>query len=199
MPGRSFKIARIAGIPVRISPWWVLIVALFTWSLGTDYYPVEVKGISAPAAYGLGLGSVLLLFASILAHEFGHALVARRRGVVVEEIDLWMLGGISQMRGQPKTADDELLYAIAGPAVTAAIGLVFGLAWVLLPASAPEAVRALIVYETEVNASIFLFNLIPAFPLDGGRVLRAALWRHSGDMSRPPKRPHGSDARSATG
>jgi Zn-dependent protease len=137
MPGPSFKVARIAGIPVRISLWWLLVVVLFTWSLGTGYYPVEVKGISAPAAYGLGLASVLLLFASILAHEFGHALVARQRGVEVEEIDLWMLGGISQLRGRPKTADDELLYALAGPAVTAAVGAVFGLAWGLLPRSAP--------------------------------------------------------------
>ena len=122
--------------------------------------------------------------AGILAHEFGHALVARRRGVEVEEIDLWLLGGVSRMRGQPKTADDELAYAFAGPAVTAAIALVFGLAWLLLPSTAPRAARALIVYEAEVNAAIFLFNLIPAFPLDGGRILRAALWRHTGDIHR---------------
>ena len=184
MPGRTFKLGRIAGIPVGISPWWLVIVALFTWSLGSSYFPSEVKGIAPLASYGLGLASVLLLFASILAHEFGHALVARRRGVEVEEIDLWLLGGVSRMRGQPKTADDELAYAFAGPAVTAAIALVFGLAWLLLPSTAPRAVRALIVYEGEVNAAIFLFNLIPAFPLDGGRILRAALWRHTGDIHR---------------
>jgi Zn-dependent protease/predicted transcriptional regulator len=184
MPGRTFKLGRIAGIPVGISPWWLVIVALFTWSLGSSYFPAEVSGIAPLASYALGLASVLLLFASILAHEFGHALVARRRGVEVEEIDLWLLGGVSRMRGQPKTADDELLYALAGPAVTAAIALVFGLAWLLLPSTAPRAVHALIVYEAEVNAAILLFNLIPAFPLDGGRILRAALWRHSDDIHR---------------
>lgn len=184
MPGRTVKVGRIAGIPVGISPWWLVIVALFTWSLGSSYFPAEVKGISSLAAYGLGLASVLLLFASILAHEFGHALVARSRGVEVEEIDLWLLGGVARMRGQPKTADDELLYALAGPAVTAVIALVFGLAWLLLPSTAPSAVHALIVYQAEVNAAILLFNLIPAFPLDGGRILRAALWRHSGDIHR---------------
>ncbi len=88
MPGGSVKIGRIAGIPVGISPWWLAVVALFTWSLGSGYFPAEVKGISPLASYALGLASVLLLFASILAHEFGHALVARRRGVEVEEIDL---------------------------------------------------------------------------------------------------------------
>jgi hypothetical protein len=93
MPGRTFKVGRIAGIPVGISPWWLVIVALFTWSLGSSYFPAEVKGISSLASYGLGLASVLLLFASILAHEFGHVLVARRRGVEVDEIDLWLLGG----------------------------------------------------------------------------------------------------------
>jgi Zn-dependent protease/CBS domain-containing protein len=184
MPGRSIRIARIAGIPVGISPWWLLVVALFTWSLGASYYPVEVPGISPVASYGLGLASVLLLFASILAHEFGHALVARRRGVVVEEIDLWLLGGVSRMRNQPKTAADELLYAAAGPAVTALIALAFGLAWLLLPPSAPKALHALIVYEAEVNALILVFNLLPAFPLDGGRIARALIWRRTGDIHR---------------
>jgi Zn-dependent protease/predicted transcriptional regulator len=184
MPGRSFKLGRIAGIAVGISPWWLVIVALITWSLGAGYYPVEVKGIAPLASYGLGLGSVLLLFASILAHEFGHALVARRRGIEVEEIDLWLLGGVSRMSGQPRQPDDELSFALAGPAVTAVVAAVFGVAWLVLPSSAPSWLRALIVYQAEVNVLILGFNLIPAFPLDGGRVARAVLWRRSGDISR---------------
>ena len=184
MPGRSFRIARIAGIPVGISPWWLAIVALATWSLGSGYYPTEVTGISPTGSHALGLASVLLLFASILANEFGHALVARRRGVEVEEIDLGLLGGVSTMRTQPNTAEDELLYAAAGPAVTGMIALVFGLAWLALPSSAPKALHALIVYETGVNAAIFVFNLVPAFPLDGGRIGRALLWQRTGYIHR---------------
>jgi Zn-dependent protease len=183
MPGRSYKIARIAGIPVGISPWWLAIVALITWSLGAGYYPVEVKGITPLASYGLGLASVLLLFASILAHEFGHALVARRRGVEIEEIDLWLLGGVSRMKGQPERPGDELRFAAAGPAVTAVIAAIFVGVALVLPHSAPAALRALIVYQAEVNGLILGFNLIPAFPLDGGRIARAALWRRSGDIS----------------
>jgi len=183
MPGRSFRIARIAGIPVGVSPLWLIIVALITWSLGAGYYPVEVKGIAPLASYGLGLASVLLLFASILAHEFGHALVARRRGIEVEEIDLWLLGGVSRMSGQPKAAGDELRFALAGPAVTAVVAAVFGVVWLVLPSSAPAWLRALIVYQAEVNVLILSFNLIPAFPLDGGRVARALLWRRSGDIA----------------
>ncbi|MFI5004273.1 MAG: site-2 protease family protein [Solirubrobacterales bacterium] len=182
MPGRSIRIARIAGIPVGVSPWWLVIVALITWALGASYFPEAVKGIGTGAAYVLGLASALLLFASILAHEFGHALVARRHGIEIEEIDLWLLGGVSRMRGEAHDPEDELRYAIAGPAVTAVIAACFGLLALLLPASTPDAVVALVGYQALVNGLILVFNLLPAFPLDGGRVLRSLLWRRSGDM-----------------
>lgn len=182
MPGRSRRIGSIAGIPVGVSPLWLVIVALITWSLGADYFPEEVHGISPGASYALGLVSALLLFASILAHEFGHAIVARRRGIEVEEIDLWLLGGVSRMRGQAHEPMDELRYALAGPAVTAVIALCFGAAAVLLPASAPAAVSALLTYQALINCLILIFNLMPAFPLDGGRVLRSLLWRRRGEV-----------------
>ena len=146
MPGRSFRIARIAGIPVGVSPLWLIIVALITWSLGAGYYPGQVHGITPAASYALGLASALLLFASILAHEFGHALVARRRGVKIEEIDLWLLGGVARMSGQPKTAGDELRFALAGPAVTAVIAATFGALALALPTSTPAALRAVVGY-----------------------------------------------------
>lgn len=184
MPGRSLRIARIAGIPVGVSPWWLVIVALITWSLGASYFPEVVHGIAPGASYALGLASALLLFASILAHEFGHAIVARRRGIEVEEIDLWLLGGVSRMRGEAHDPGDELSYALAGPAVTAVIAACFGAAALLLPSSTPAVVRALVEYQALVNGLILVFNLLPAFPLDGGRVLRSLLWRHSGDIGR---------------
>ena len=184
MPGRSFRIARIAGIPVGVSPWWLAIVALITWSLGASYFPEEVHGISPGASYALGLASALLLFASILAHEFGHAIVARRHGIAVEEIDLWLLGGVSRMHGEAHDPGDELRYALAGPAVTLVIAACFGVAALLLPSSTPAVVRALVEYQALVNGMIFVFNLLPAFPLDGGRVLRSLLWRRSGDIER---------------
>jgi Zn-dependent protease len=184
MPGRSFRVARIAGIPVGVSPWWLAIVALITWTLGSEYFPSAVEGIAPVAAYALGLASALLLFASILAHEFGHAIVARRHGIEVEEIDLWLLGGVSRMRNEAHEPDDELRYAIAGPAVTAAIAAVFGAVALALPAGTPDVLRALIDYQLLVNVLILGFNLIPAFPLDGGRVLRSLLWRRKGDLRR---------------
>lgn len=183
MPGRSIRIARIAGIPVGISPWWLVALALFTWVLGDSYFPEAVPGIAPAAAYGLGLATVLLLFASVLAHEFGHALVARRHGIGVEEIDLWLLGGVARMSGEAHQPNDELAYALAGPAVTAAVAVAFGAAALLLPGAAPAALHALVEYQAFVNLAILALNLLPAFPLDGGRAMRALLWRRSGDLA----------------
>lgn len=184
MAGGSIRVARIAGIPVGISPLWLVIVGLITWSLGSGYYPGAIHGIAPAAAYGLGLLSALLLFASILAHEFGHAVVARRLGMEVEGIDLWLLGGVAKMSGRPHTPGDELRFALAGPAVTAGVALLFGALALALPNSAPAGVRALVDYQAEVNLLILAFNLLPAFPLDGGRVARALIWRHTADLGR---------------
>jgi Zn-dependent protease len=181
---RSLRIGRLAGIPIGVQPLWLAIVALITWSLGAVYYPDEVPGIDAGAAYGLGLLSALLLFASILLHELGHSVVARRYGVEIEEIDLWLLGGVARMKGYPKRAGDELRFALAGPAVTLAIAAAFGAVLAGLPGSAPDALRAVISYQLVVNVAIFVFNMLPAFPLDGGRVARALLWRRRGDLDR---------------
>lgn len=167
-----------------MSPWWLAIVALITWSLGASYFPEQVHGISPGVSYALGLGSTLLLFASILAHEFGHALVARHAGIEVEEIDLWLLGGVSRMREEAHGPNDELRYALAGPAVTAAITVCFLVVALLLPSATPAVIRALVEYQVLVNALILVLNMLPAFPLDGGRVLRSLLWRRSGDIGR---------------
>ena len=180
----SLRIGRLAGIPIGVQPLWLVIVALITWSLGAVYYPDAVTGIAPVAAYGLGLLSALLLFASILLHELGHAVVARRHGVAIEEIDLWLLGGVARMKGYPRAAGDELRFAIAGPAVTLAIAAAFGVLAVALPASAPDALRAVVDYQLYVNTAILVFNLLPAFPLDGGRVARALLWGYNGDLDR---------------
>ena len=184
MFGRSIRVARIAGIPVGISPWWLAIVAFLTWSLGSGYFSERAPGLAPVAALALALASVLAVFAGILAHEFAHALVARRAGVVIEEVDLWLLGGVARMRNQPGRAVDELRFALAGPAVTAVIALAFGLlAWRLSPA-APAGLRAFVDYQLQVNTAIVIFNLLPALPLDGGRAARAILWLRTGDLRR---------------
>lgn len=181
---RSIRIGRLAGIPIGVQPLWIVIVALITFSLGAVYYPDQVPGIAPAAAYALGLLSALLLFASILLHELGHSVVARRHGVAIEEIDLWLLGGVAKMKGYPKTAGDELRFALAGPAVTFLIAAVFWAIAAALPAGTPAALSAVVEYQAFVNTAILVFNLLPAFPLDGGRVARAAIWGRIGDLSR---------------
>lgn len=182
MLGRSWRFARIAGIPIGVSPWWLIVVALITYALGASYFPESVAGIAPAEAYALGLASALALFASILLHELGHAIVARRRGIQVTEIDLWLLGGVARMEGEAHTPQDELRFAIAGPAVTAVILAVLGTLDLLLAGSMSSTVEALLGYQLLINAVILVFNLMPAFPLDGGRVARSLLWRRSGDM-----------------
>lgn len=180
---KGIRVGRLAGIPIGVQPLWLVILVLITISLGAVYYPEEAPGISPAAAYALGLLSALLLFSSILAHELGHALVARRYGVEVEEIDLWLLGGVARMSGYPERAQDELRFALAGPAVTLLVALLFGAVALALPAASPQWLEALVVYQAMVNAVILAFNLLPAFPLDGGRVARALLWWRRGDIS----------------
>lgn len=179
---KSIRVARIAGIPLGVHPLWLVIVALISWSLAVGWYPERVDGIAPGAAWALGLLSALLLFASIVAHEYGHALVARSRGVEVEEIDLWLLGGVARISGRPRQAADELAYALAGPAVTLAVAVLFGLLAAALAGMDAPALEALLAYQAFVNAVILVFNMLPAFPLDGGRVLHALLWRRSGDV-----------------
>ncbi|WP_320668627.1 site-2 protease family protein [Patulibacter defluvii] len=184
MPGRSFRIATVAGIPIGVSPWWLAIVALLTAALGGGYFPDVVPGLPTAAGYALGLASALLLFGSILLHELGHALVARREGVQVVGIDLWLLGGVARMHGEAREPRGELRYAAAGPAVTAVVASTFGLLSLLLPASRSSVIGALIQYQAVANLLILGFNLLPAYPLDGGRVVHALLWRRHGDLER---------------
>ena len=188
MFGGDLKIGRLAGIPISIHPLWLVIVALITWSLGSSYYPDQVSGIAPVAAYALGLASALLLFASILLHELGHAVVARRYGLEIEGIELWLLGGVAKIKGSAHRAEDELRFALAGPGVTVVIAAVFGLAVALLPASAPDALVAVLAYQALINTAILVFNMLPAFPLDGGRVLRGILWQRTGDFERATTR-----------
>ncbi len=186
MPGRgsTVRLGRLAGIPIGIHPLWLVVVWLITFSLGHDYFPNAAPGIGSTAAYTLGLAGALGLFAGILLHELGHAIVARRHGVEVEEIDLWLLGGVARLGGEASEPDSELRFAAAGPLVTAVIAAVLGLARLAAGGALPDWGRALLDYEIYVNVAILGLNLLPAFPLDGGRIFRSLMWRRTGDRDR---------------
>ncbi|MDJ0848034.1 MAG: site-2 protease family protein [Myxococcota bacterium] len=175
---------RIAGIEIRLDYSWFLIFWLVLMSLAMGYLPGAHPG-HAPAAYwAAGLAATLLFFLSLLAHELSHALVALRAGIQVPAITLFLFGGVSHMSEEPRRPGTELRVAIAGPLMSFALALGFWGAKALLGHDAPTLVAAVLGYLAWVNTALGVFNLLPGFPLDGGRVLRALLWRRTGSLER---------------
>jgi len=181
----SLRFGRVAGIPVGASWSALLIALLIAWSLGGQLLPAQVPGLT-PAAYWLaGAAGAGLFLGSLLAHEIGHALVARRAGLRVRGITLWLLGGVAQLEDEPASPGDELRVAIVGPAVSLALAVGFGLAAVALSvAGGPALAGVVVAWLALANAVLAVFNLLPAAPLDGGRVLRGLLWRRHGNRVR---------------
>ncbi|MGW3472075.1 site-2 protease family protein [Saccharopolyspora sp. NPDC000995] len=181
----TIPLGRFAG--VRIGLHWsvVGIVALVAVGLGVYWLPVAFPG-HAPLAYALaGIVSAVLLVCSVLLHELAHSVIARRNGVVVEGITLWLLGGVARLRGEARTAGADFRIAVVGPMSSAVLALVFGAGdWMAIRLGADELIVAVLGYLAVLNAVVAVFNLVPAAPLDGGRVLRSALWALSGDRFR---------------
>jgi len=172
------KLVSIGGIPIRIDSSWILIFLVVAWSAAA-YFPRTIEGGMEPEhALLLGLVASLVLFASILAHELSHSLVARALGYRVRSITLFIFGGVSEIEEEPRSARDEGMIALVGPLMSVAIALAFqGAALVTRPGGAGHA---LVRYLAATNFAIAIFNLFPGFPLDGGRVLRA-IFRGLGD------------------
>jgi Zn-dependent protease len=181
----SLRLGRIAGIPVGANWSVLLIAALFAWSLAGSILPGLVPGL-APSTYWLAAVAATGLFlGSLLAHEVGHALVARRSGLRVRGITLWLLGGVAQLEDEPASPGDDLRVAIVGPAISLGLAVGFGVAAAALGLlGAPSLAVAVLGWLAVGNVALALFNLIPAAPLDGGRVLRALLWRRHGNRAR---------------
>jgi Zn-dependent protease/CBS domain-containing protein len=185
MLGRqSFKIMTLFGLPVRIDPTWFIILALVTWSLAEAYFPDRYPGQTAGIYWTLGLVGAVMLFASVLLHELGHAVTAKRNDVPVGGITLFMFGGVSELSDEPPSPGTEAKVTLCGWLISAGLALVFyGLYRVTGDESGPAAMaQVLFGYLALVNALLFVFNGLPGFPLDGGRLLRALLWRITGSL-----------------
>jgi Zn-dependent protease/CBS domain-containing protein len=178
----SIRIGRIAGIEIGLHYTWIFAVVLIAWSLAEGYFPSVLPGVGAGTYWVLGVIAALLLFVSVLLHELSHSLVARSRGLNVDSITLFIFGGVSNLRSEAATARDEFLVAVVGPVSSLVLAGVFGLISQGLPSASPYA--ALFTYLAFVNLLLGLFNLVPGFPLDGGRVLRSLVWGATGDMQR---------------
>jgi Zn-dependent protease len=178
----SIRLGRIGGVPVGVNWTLLVIFALVAFGVAGGRLPEEFPGY-APGTYVLaGVAVAILFFASILAHELGHALLARRKGVAVEGITLWLFGGVARFATEPEQPSDELRIAAVGPLISLAAGALFwGLGLAAAAVGVPDLVVALLGWLALVNVVLAVFNLFPAAPLDGGRILRAWLWRRSGD------------------
>jgi Zn-dependent protease len=181
----SLRLGRIAGIPVGANWSVLLIAALFAWSLAGSILPGLVPGMVAATYWLAALVATGLFLGSLLAHEVGHALVARRAGLRVRGITLWLLGGVAQLEDEPASPGDDLRVAIVGPAISLGLAVGFGVAAAALGLlGAPSLAVAVLGWLAVGNVALALFNLLPAAPLDGGRVLRALLWRRHGNRAR---------------
>jgi Zn-dependent protease len=192
----NFQLARIFGIRVGVSASWFVVLFVLIYWLSQDYFP-EVMSGSQSTAYVVAVAGALGYFASLILHELGHALVARRLGIPIAGIDLWFFGGLSQMRREPQSAGEEFMIAAAGPAVTLVLfGLCLGAVYLLASSGTVSDVAltragvkttpvlALIGWLGFINAALLVFNIVPAFPLDGGRIVRALIWWRTGDRNR---------------
>ncbi|HEY7892074.1 MAG TPA: site-2 protease family protein [Solirubrobacteraceae bacterium] len=197
MPIRTrFQLARIFGIRVGVSGSWFVVLFLLIWLLATEYFPALLGG-SPTKNYAIAVVAALGYFGSLILHELGHALMARRQGIPVAGIDLWFFGGVSHLRREPQTAGEAFKVAIAGPLVTLALFVLCVLVGTLVASTQSFAevalprqgfvttpALALIGWLGFINGVLFLFNLLPAFPLDGGRIARALVWWRTGDRHR---------------
>jgi Zn-dependent protease len=180
--GKGLSLGRIFNIPVYLDWSWFLVLALAVWSLATGYFRREFTDWPAAQYWIVALITALALFGSVLLHEFGHALMARRFGIPTQSITLFIFGGVAMLGGESRSARQEFWIALIGPIVSAAVA---GIAWLLWPLTGfLTPVSAVFEYLFFINLSLAGFNLIPGFPLDGGRVLRAILWWATRSMSR---------------
>jgi Zn-dependent protease/predicted transcriptional regulator len=184
----SWQIGRALGIPIRVHASWFLVFLLLTWTLSTGYLPEELPGLSPARYWAMGGVAALLLFLSVLLHELGHSYVALRYRIPIERITLFIFGGVAHMRKEAPTPRAEFLIAVAGPIVSFVLGAAcFGLTALAESIQSPRDVQGLVMLGAllgMVNLQLGLFNLIPGFPLDGGRVLRAGLWAWGKDFYR---------------
>jgi len=183
--GKQVTIGQIRGISIVIDPSWFVILIILSWALATSYFPLQVPDLPSLNYWAAGVLASLGLFFSVTLHELGHSLVAIGRGLPVKRIILFVFGGISQLEKEPEDPRTEFFMAIVGPMVSAALAGVFFVAErVAVAAEAGPLLVAFLGYLAFVNLFLFLFNLLPGLPLDGGRVLRAFLWKRSGDIMR---------------
>ncbi|HSL52488.1 MAG TPA: site-2 protease family protein [Candidatus Deferrimicrobiaceae bacterium] len=176
------KVVEVWGIPIRVHVSWLLVFGLVTWSLAAGYFPGEYPGWAGGSYWAIAAVTALAFFVSILIHELGHSWVARRNGIPIRSITLFVFGGMARISREPDTPGAEFRIALAGPVTSFALAGLFAGAWQLVrdvPLLAAPAI-----WLARINFLVAVFNLVPGFPLDGGRLFRAAVWHFTGSFHR---------------
>lgn len=180
---RKIELFKLLGFSVSLDVSWGIILFLVVWSLANGAFPEYYPNLSPQTYWIMGVVGALGLFVSIVIHEFSHSMVARKYGMDIKGITLFVFGGVAEMKDEPKTPKIEFLMAIAGPITSLFLSLLFGALYQAAAAVyAPVPIVAVLGYLGAINLILAIFNMIPAFPTDGGRVLRAILWRIKGDI-----------------
>ncbi|RJP44108.1 MAG: CBS domain-containing protein [Desulfobacteraceae bacterium] len=183
MFGKQLRIFQLMGFEVKIDLSWIIIALLVTWSLSVGYFPQKYLNYSTQTYWLMGLAGAAGLFMSIIAHEMAHSVIARGYGIPIRGITLFLFGGVAEMEEEPKGAKDEFVMAVMGPISSGLIAAAcYGLFLLGRHVGWPYAVGGVVLYLAMINGLLAVFNLVPAFPLDGGRMLRAALWQIKGNL-----------------
>lgn len=184
---RGIKIFKVLGIQISLDYTWFIVFVLFAWSLSYGYFPFRLPGLGGGTYLMMGVLSALLLFACVLIHEISHSYTANRLGMDIHEITLFIFGGVAQLTKEPEDAKTELKIAIAGPAASLVLALLFYGAAAVVDKTAHPLIDSVLAYLALINVVLLAFNMIPGFPLDGGRIFRAIWWWRTGDLNRATK------------
>jgi Zn-dependent protease/CBS domain-containing protein len=176
----SLTLGRVAGIQVGVNWSWFVVLALIVWTLYSAIFPAQNPGLASGTYAVMAVVAAVLFFVSLLGHEYGHALVARREGMEIDGITLWLFGGVARFKGMFPSAGAEFRIAVAGPLVSLVVGVAFVVAaWL---GDLPGPVDGVLFWLGYINLVLLVFNLLPALPLDGGRILRSVLWATKGSF-----------------
>ncbi len=184
MFGRKIPLFKLLGFQVNIDFSWFILLFLIVWSLAEGLFPFYFPELDQNTYWWMGIGGALGLFISIVLHEFMHSFVARRFGLPIKGITLFVFGGVAEMDEEPPNAKAEFFMAIAGPLTSIALGAAFYFVYVFgIQNNWPVSVNGITIYLSLINIVLAVFNMLPAFPLDGGRVLRSILWYFKGNLT----------------
>jgi Zn-dependent protease len=185
---QGFRLGSIFGFEIRVDLSWFLIFFLVLWTLSAGIFPTSYPGFGNATYFGMGIVATLLFFASLLAHELSHTFVARAKGIPVEGITLFIFGGVSRTRMDAETPGDEFQIAGVGPLVSLLLAGFFGLIWYVgINAGWSVVFTGIFAYLAVINLALAIFNMLPGFPLDGGRVFRSMIWKYTGNIKKATK------------